>query len=149
MARPNKTSFRRACLVIKPGTTFSRWSAVLRETTPSSMAAAYLNTIPNNCVRENSLKLSGYGIGFSSRRPWFESCPDVIFLPCIYPFVSLLRTLFVRAGYISQRFKFRSLHCQPCVYFQSTMWSREVLYPTGWDLSLYKIFLRMECILSF
>ena len=28
-----------------------------------------LNTIPNNCVRENSLYLSGYGIDFSSRRP--------------------------------------------------------------------------------
>ena len=54
-----------------------------------------LNTIPNNCVRENSLKLSGYGIGFSSRRPWFKSCPDFIFLSCIYSFISLLRTLFV------------------------------------------------------
>ena len=28
-----------------------------------------LITIPNNCVVENSLQLSGYGIGFSSRRP--------------------------------------------------------------------------------
>ena len=32
-----------------------------------------LNTIPNNCVGENSLWLSGYGIGFSSRHPWFNS----------------------------------------------------------------------------
>ena len=29
---------------------------------------------------------------------WFESCPDLIFLPCIYSFVSLLRTLFVRSA---------------------------------------------------
>ena len=35
-----------------------------------------LNTIPNNCIRENSLKLSGYGIGFSTGRPWLESGLD-------------------------------------------------------------------------
>ena len=69
--------------------------AVLRETTPSS-TAAYLDTIPNNCVRDNSVLLSDYGIGFSSRNPLFESRPDLIFLPCIYLFVSLLRTLFAR-----------------------------------------------------
>ena len=33
-----------------------------------------LNTILNNCVRKNSLYLSGCGIDFSSRRPWFKSC---------------------------------------------------------------------------
>ena len=55
-----------------------------------------LNTVPKNCVRENSLKLSGYGIDISSRPPWFKSRPDLIFLLCIYSFVSLLRTLFVR-----------------------------------------------------
>ena len=55
-----------------------------------------LNTIPNNCIRENSLELSGYGIGFSSESPWFESRPDLTFLSCIRSFVSLLRTLFVR-----------------------------------------------------
>ena len=54
-----------------------------------------LNTIPNNCVRENFLQLSCYGIGFSSRRPRLKSCSDLIFPPCIYSFVSLLRTLFV------------------------------------------------------
>ena len=43
-----------------------------------------LNTIPNNYVRENSLQLSGYGIGFSTKRPWFKSCLNLIFLPCIY-----------------------------------------------------------------
>ena len=52
-----------------------------------------LNTIPNNCVGKNSLWLSGYCIGFSTRRP----CPNLIFLPCIYSFLSLLQTLFVRA----------------------------------------------------
>ena len=57
-------------------------------------------TIPNNCVRENSLSLGGCGIGFSFRRPWFKSRPDLIFLPYIYSLVSLLRTLFVRLGLI-------------------------------------------------
>ena len=55
-----------------------------------------LNTIHNNCVGKNYLYLNGYGIGFSSRRRWFKSRPGVIFLPCIYSFVSLLRTLLVR-----------------------------------------------------
>ena len=32
-------------------------------------------------------------IGFSTRRPWFKSCPNLIFLPCIYSFLSLLRTV--------------------------------------------------------
>ena len=31
-------------------------------------------------------------------RPWFESRQDHIFLPCIYSFLSLLRTLFVRSN---------------------------------------------------
>ena len=50
----------------------------------------------HNCIGEDSLQLSGYGIVFSSRRPWFKSCPDLIFLSYIYLFVSLLRTLFLR-----------------------------------------------------
>ena len=69
---------------------------VLRETTPSSMAAPDLNTIPNNCAWGNSLSLSGYGTGILYRRPWFKPCPDLTFLTCIYSFVSLLLTLFVR-----------------------------------------------------
>ena len=72
-----------------------------------------LNTIPNNCVRVNSIWLSGYGIGFLSRRPWFKSCPDLLFLPCIYSFVCvfffffLLRTFFVRIFFprIDDRFR--------------------------------------------
>ena len=59
-----------------------------------------LNTIPSNFIGENSLKPSGYGIGFLSKRPWFKSCRKLTFLPCIYSFVSLLRTLFVRWGLV-------------------------------------------------
>ena len=33
-----------------------------------------------------------------TRGHWFKSCPDLIFLPCIHSFVSLLQTLFVRWG---------------------------------------------------
>ena len=55
-----------------------------------------LNTIPNNCHRENSFWLSGYGIGFWCMRSLVRILPDLIFLPCIYWFVSLLRTLFIR-----------------------------------------------------
>ena len=51
-----------------------------------------LNTIPNNCVWENSLQLSGYSIGFLSGSAWLESRQDLIFLPCINSFVSLLQT---------------------------------------------------------
>ena len=39
-------------------------------------------------------------LAFGARGHWFESCPDFIFLPCIYSFVSLLRTLFVRWGLV-------------------------------------------------
>ena len=46
-----------------------------------------LNTIPNNCVRENSLWLSGYGISLSTGRPWFES---------MHLFISFFVTDFVR-----------------------------------------------------
>ena len=35
-------------------------------------------------------------LAVDARDHWFESCPDLIFLPWIYLFVSLLRTLFVR-----------------------------------------------------
>ena len=35
-------------------------------------------------------------LAFGARGHWFESCPDHIFLPCIYSYVSLLQTLFVR-----------------------------------------------------
>ena len=40
---------------------------------------------------------------FGARGHWFKSCPDLIFLPCIYSFVSLLRTLFIRRGLIQDR----------------------------------------------
>ena len=35
-------------------------------------------------------------LAFGARGHCFESCPDLIFLPCIYSFVSLIRNLFVR-----------------------------------------------------
>ena len=60
---------------------------VLRETTPSSMPLPDLNTLPYNCVRENSLQLSGYVLASGVQGPWFKSCPNHIFLPCIYLFV--------------------------------------------------------------
>ena len=40
-------------------------------------------------------------MGLSIGWPWFESRQDHIFLPCIYSFLSLLRTLFVRTTYIN------------------------------------------------
>ena len=43
---------------------------------------------------------SGYGVGLLTGRPWFESRQDHIFLPCIYSFLSLLRTLFIRWGLV-------------------------------------------------
>ena len=67
---------------------------MLRETTPSSMAASRFKI--QNLTTALERILCGYGIVFSSRRPWFKSCPDLIFLLCIYSFVSFLRTLFVR-----------------------------------------------------
>ena len=41
---------------------------VLRETTPSSMSLPDLNTIPYDCVGENSRQLSGSVIGLSCTR---------------------------------------------------------------------------------
>ena len=64
-------------------------------TTPSSMAASLFNTIPNNCVMENSLLLSGFGIGLSTGRPWFESGPDLIIF-VMHLFISFFVTNFVR-----------------------------------------------------
>ena len=37
---------------------------------------------------------------FGARGHWFESCPDLIFQPCIYSSVSLLLTLCVRWGLV-------------------------------------------------
>ena len=39
-------------------------------------------------------------LAFGARGLWFEFRPNHIFLPYIYPFVSLLRTLFVRWGLV-------------------------------------------------
>ena len=37
-------------------------------------------------------------LGFGERSLWFDSRPNLKFLPCIYSFVSLLQTLFGRRG---------------------------------------------------
>ena len=42
---------------------------------------------------------------------WFESYPDFIFLPCIYTFVSLLWTLFVRLSIALFRNSSKNLIC--------------------------------------
>ena len=39
-------------------------------------------------------------LAFGARGHWFDSCPDLIFVPCIYLFVSLIPTLFVRWGLV-------------------------------------------------
>ena len=54
-----------------------------------------LNTIPNNCVRENSLA-QWLWYWLASRCLWFKTCPDLIFLPCIYQFICFFVTNFVR-----------------------------------------------------
>ena len=35
-----------------------------------------LNAIPNNCIRENSLQLNGYGIGFWCKRSLIRILPE-------------------------------------------------------------------------
>ena len=42
---------------------------------------------------------------------WFESYPDFIFLPCIYSFVSLLWTLFIRLSIALFRNSSKNLIC--------------------------------------
>ena len=59
-----------------------------------------LKTIPNNRVRENSLKLSSYGVGLSSGQSRFESGLDPLFLPCIWSFVSLLTLSNTSPGFL-------------------------------------------------
>ena len=73
---------------------------MLRKTTPLCMTASRLkyNTLQNcNFVLGRILFCSVVMVlAFGARCHWFESCPDLILLPCIYSFVSLLRTSFVR-----------------------------------------------------
>ena len=54
-----------------------------------------LNTIPDKCViiLFSSVVMV---LAFGAQGHWFKSCPDLIFLPCIYSFVSVLQTSFVR-----------------------------------------------------
>ena len=49
-----------------------------------------LNTIANNCVRENSLWLSGYGIGFSSMAGIAGSNPvQILYFCLVHVFIHL------------------------------------------------------------
>ena len=67
-------------------------AVVLRETTPSSMAVSDLNTIPDDCDRANPRSVVMV-LAFGEQGLWFESRPDLIFLPCIYSYVTLLETV--------------------------------------------------------
>ena len=44
-------------------------------------------------------------LAFGAQGHWFKSCPDLIFLPCIFSFVYLLHTLFIRWRKESSHFK--------------------------------------------
>ena len=37
-------------------------------------------------------------LAFGTQGHWFEFCPNLKFLPCIYSFVSLVQTVYVRHG---------------------------------------------------
>ena len=54
----------------------------------------YLNTIPNNCIKENSLKLSGYGIGFWCTRLLVRILPR-LYISAMHLFISFFVTYFV------------------------------------------------------
>ena len=68
---------------------------VLRETTPSSMAASrfkYLTTALERILFSSVVMVLAFGV----EGLWFKSRPNLVFPPCIYSFVSLLRTFFIR-----------------------------------------------------
>ena len=75
---------------------FPLFSTCYRRPLLQAWLLPHLNTIPNNCVGENSLNSVVIVLALGAQGHWFESCPYLIFLPCIYSFVSLLLTLFVR-----------------------------------------------------
>ena len=52
-----------------------------------------LNTIPNNCVRENSVQLGGYGIGFWCTRSLVQILPGP-HLPAMHLFICFFVTDF-------------------------------------------------------
>ena len=68
---------------------------MLGETTPSSIDAYILNTIPNNCFRQNSLQLSGYGVGFWCTKSLVRTLPKP-YISAMYLFICFLVTEFVR-----------------------------------------------------
>ena len=53
-----------------------------------------LNTVPNNCVRENSLQLSGYGIGFSNQGGLVRNLSEP-YISAMHLFISFFVTDFV------------------------------------------------------
>ena len=54
-----------------------------------------LNTLPNSCVRENSLELSGYGIGFWCTRSLVRILPGP-YISAMYSFLCFFVMDFVR-----------------------------------------------------
>ena len=93
-----------------------------------------LDTIPNNCVKKNSLSRTGYGTGFSSRHPWFKSRPALIFL---HLFICFFVTDFVRKKISYAKRDFRT-YCGQCtsrsdctlgaVWSWSTLSNKDILF---------------------
>ena len=78
----------------KPKQHLLAWSYYYRRALFQAWLLPDLNITPDNRIKENSLYLSGYGIGFSSSHPWFKSCPKLLFLPHIL-FICFFVTNFV------------------------------------------------------
>ena len=52
----------------------------------------YLTTVLGRILFSSVVMVLAFGV----QGHWFKSCSNLIYLPCIYSFVSLLRTLFIR-----------------------------------------------------
>ena len=74
---------------------------VLQETTPSGMAASRFNTITDNCVRQNSLLHSGYGIGFGCRRSLVQILPRP-YISAMYLFICFFVTDLVHKNIVGK-----------------------------------------------
>ena len=59
------------------------------------------NTIPNNCVRDNSLQLCGYCIGFSCTRSLIRILPGP-YISAMHLFICFFVTDFIRKAYMVQ-----------------------------------------------
>ena len=65
------------------------------ETAPSNVDASKINSIPDTCVRENSLSLSGYSIGFWCTRLLVRLLPGP-YINAMHLFICFFVTVFVR-----------------------------------------------------